>query len=126
MIKTILTAIALAAAVPAFGADIVGKWQMQQDVNGFKLTMTMAIEQNVTHLSNDCEWQGKRAHVSVDVPSKIEGNTYSVLGTATKTTSENGLSCDVSAQPMTLTYQATDTQLTLSANGQSMVLTRVQ
>lgn len=127
MLKKVFSVVALVAfVVPAFGADIFAKWQTQQVVNGFTLTMTMGIEQNVTHLSNQCEYQGMKAEVSADVPSKVEGNTYSITGSVQKKTSQGGLNCELNAQPMSLTYQVTDTQLTLTANGQTLVFNRVQ
>jgi hypothetical protein len=126
MFKKLLATLVLVSSTNAFAADIYGKWAMQQEVNGFKFTLVLAIEQNVTHVSNTCEYQGKTATASVDVPSKVEGNTYSILAEAKNQTSDGGFNCDVSAQPMSVTYSATDTQLTMSANGQQMVWNRVQ
>lgn len=126
MVKRILLTIAFMASVPAFGANILGTWQTVHSTNGFTLTMTLGIEQNVTHLTNVCEYAGQRAEVAADVPSKIEGNTYSFTGTVQKTTSAGGINCNIDAKPITLNYQVTDTQLVLSAGGEALVFNRVR
>ncbi len=126
MLKRVLLSVAVVSAmVPAFAADIVGKWQIAQEQNGYKYTLTLGIEKEVSHFGAVCEFGGHKAEIGVDVPSKIDGNNYHVLGSAEKKAGGQ-INCEIAIKPMQLTYEVTDTQLTLKSSEGVIVLNKVQ
>lgn len=121
----ILASFAFVATALAVSASIIGSWQASIENRGSKYTLQVDIGEPSSKFTITCALEGQTGTVSIDVPTKVEGNTFHILGSATQEKKVGSVNCKVSVSPVSYNVEASDKQLKVSTpDGRSVFLTR--
>lgn len=112
------------------GASIQGTWNAPlQTVSNQGLTLSYQIaftfEANALSVKNTCTSNGTSLTVSARSAATYTANTVTTSQSANEKKSSGGVDCSVSISPATISYSVSGNTLTITADGQSVSLTRV-
>ena len=112
------------------GASIQGTWNAPtQTVGNQGLTLSYQIaftfEANALSVKNTCTSNGSSLTVSARSAATYTSSTVTTSQSANEKKSSGGFDCSVSIAPATMSYSLSGNALTLTADGQSVTLTRV-
>ncbi len=127
--KKILASIvaSIALATTAVAASAVGRWEASIENRGSKYSLSLDIGETSSKFTITCAVEGQTGTVSIDVPTKIEGNTFHILGSAAQEKKVASINCKISVTPVSYNFEATDKFLKVSTpDGQSVYLNRIQ
>lgn len=117
------------ASGPMFDNDAVyGTWGGFPEIPAGPITYVFQIDIRPSKVSNRviCKFSDG-VNLQVDVASRatITDTQISILDSAANSVSKDGRNCEASVTPGTLDYTVSGDHLTVSANGQTMILDRI-
>ncbi len=96
-------------------ASVLGKWSASIENRGSKFSLGLEIGENASRFTVHCAIQGLQAEtVTIEVPTKIEGNTFHILTSAAQEKKVGPVNCKISVSPISYNFEATDTKLKVS------------
>lgn len=128
-LATLVAALTFATAFSvAYGAGlpVEASWGTSLSQNGITFDMTMKLENQQMTTTNVCTFQGQSVIAAVTVPASYDGTSITVLASAERQVSQNGVNCNVSVRPDRMNYVISGNSLILTHEGSpdQFVLTR--
>ena len=128
--KKLITVLALTLSAFAFADSqnpaLYASWQSEIANTGqVHIVFTLKFAQDAMTATTTCSANDQIVNVSVSGDYSATMDAITVTSTAEKSDSVNGLNCNVSIKPASLSYKIEGDSLTLFQGGQSLVFSRV-